>query len=165
MAAHRSPHLFLCLAALGAASLGVTAGCGGAVIPNTDVPDNAENRQVVDFVEEYRHAVEERSPSQILRLVSERYYDDNGTPSTDDDMDFDALRDHFARWGADVMDVRYEMRYRRVTFGADRIFVDFTYTGSFKVRDVEGDRWSRRLADNRIEIVREGDELRIISGL
>ncbi len=140
-------------------------GCGGAVIPNTDVPDSGENREVVDFVEQYRHAVEERSPSQILRLVSERYFDDNGTPTTEDDMDYDALREHFARWGDDVIDVRYEMRYRRVTFAPDRIFVDFTYTGSFKVRDVEGERWSRRLADNRIEIVREDDELRIISGL
>ena len=41
----------------------------------------------------------------------------------------------------------------------------FQHTGSFKVRDLEGDRWSRRLADNRIEIVREGDEFRIVSGL
>ena len=143
----------------------VVSGCAGSVIPNTDVPDTAENRQVVDFVEEYRHAVEERSPPAILRLVSERYYDDNGTPSTDDDMDYDALRDHFNRWSEDVIDVRYEMRYRRVTLATDRIFVDFTYTGSFKVRDVEGERWSRRVADNRIEIVREDDEFRIISGL
>jgi hypothetical protein len=160
----RNAPLLLCLA--GVLFTGALApGCGGVVIPNTDVPDTAENRQVVDFVEEYRHAVEERSPAAILRLVSERYYDDNGTPATDDDMDFDALRDHFTRWGADVIDVRYEMRYRRVTFAPDRIFVDFTYTGSFKVRDVVGDRWSRRLADNRIEIVREEDEFRIISGL
>lgn len=162
------PRRVLVLLLLAALTLGVgalTPGCGATVIPNTDVPDTAENRQVVDFVEGYRHAVEERSPSQILRLVSERYYDDNGTPSTDDDMDYDSLRDHFGRWEADVVDVRYEMRYRRVTFGPDRIFVDFTYTGSFKVRDVEGDRWSRRLADNRIEIVREDDEFRIISGL
>ncbi len=143
----------------------LSPGCGATVIPNTDVPDTAENRQVVDFVEEYRHAVEERSPAAILRLVSERYYDDNGTPSTDDDMDYEALRDHFGRWGSDVVDVRYEMRYRHVTFAPDRIFVDFTYTGSFKVRDVDGERWSRRLADNRIEIVREEDEFRIISGL
>lgn len=140
-------------------------GCAQTLIPNTDVPDTADNRQVVDFVEQYRHAVEERNPAAIMRLVSERYFDDNGTPGADDDVDYDGLRDRFQRWDADVIDVRYEMRYRRVTFQPDRIFVDFTYTGSFKVRDVEGERWSRRLADNRIELVREGDEFRIISGL
>lgn len=145
--------------------LGLAPGCAGQLIPNTDVPDTAENREVVDFVEQYRHAVEERNAPAILALVSERYFDDNGTPSADDDIDFGSLRDRFERWGSDVMDVRYEMRYRRVTFQPDRIFVDYTYTGSFKVRDLEGDRWSRRLADNRIEIVREGDEFRIVSGL
>jgi hypothetical protein len=113
----------------------------------------------------FRHAVEERNPAGIMRLVSERYFDDNGTPGADDDIDYAALRDRFQRWEGDVIDIRYEMRYRRITFEPDRVFVDFTYTGSFKVRDVEGERWSRRLADNRIEIVREDDEFRIISGL
>ncbi len=146
-------------------ALAPVAGCGATLIPNTDVPDTADNREIIDFVETYRHAVEERSPAAIMRLVSERYFDDNGTPSTDDDIDYTALRDRFQRWESDVVDIRYEMRYRRVTFQPDRIFVDFTYTGSFKVRDVEGERWSRRLADNRIEIVREDSELRIVSGL
>lgn len=146
-------------------SLAPIAGCAATLIPNTDVPDTAENHEIIDFVETYRHAVEERNPAAILRLVSERYFDDNGTPSTDDDLDYGALRERFQRWETDVVDIRYEMRYRRVTFQPDRIFVDFTYTGSFKVRDVEGERWSRRLADNRIEIVREDQELRIISGL
>jgi len=140
-------------------------GCAETLIPNTDVPDTAENREIVDFVETYRHAVEERNPAGIMRLVSERYFDDNGTPGADDDIDYGSLRDHFQRWEGDVIDIRYEMRYRRITFEPDRVFVDFTYTGSFKVRDVDGERWSRRLADNRIEIVREDDEFRIISGL
>ena len=140
-------------------------GCGATLIPNTDVPDTAENREIVDFIEGYRHAVEERNPAGVLRLVSERYFDDNGTPGADDDIDYDTLREHFQRWEGDVIDVRYEMRYRRITFEPDRVFVDFTYTGSFKVRDVEGERWSRRLADNRIEIVREDQHFRIISGL
>lgn len=157
----RTPLVALALAL----SLAPVAGCAATLIPNTDVPDTAENHEIIDFVETYRHDVEERSPAAVLRLVSERYFDDNGTPSTDDDIDYTALRERFQRWETDVVDVRYEMRYRRVTFQPDRIFVDFTYTGSFKVRDVEGERWSRRLADNRIEIVREDQELRIISGL
>lgn len=147
------------------ASTPLVPGCAETLIPNTDVPDTAENREIVDFIEGYRHAVEERNPAAILLLVSERYFDDNGTPGADDDIDYGGLRDRFQRWEGDVVDIRYEMRYRRITFEPDRVFVDFTYTGSFKVRDLDGERWSRRLADNRIEIVRENDEFRIISGL
>lgn len=153
----------LLLAALVAGS--TSAGCAARMIPNTDVPDSDENREVVEFVEQYRHAMEARAPGQILRLVSEAYYDDNGTPTTEDDIDYGSLRDRLARLSEDVLEVRYEMRYRRVIFRADRVLVDFTYTGRFKVETPEGERWSRRLSDNRLELVRENGEYRIASGL
>lgn len=143
---------------------GLAPGCGGENIPNTDVPDNAENRAVIEFVEGYRHAVERRDVGGILTLVSDRFYDDNGTITTEDDRDFDRLREQLARFG-ELLDVRYEMRYRNVHFRPDRIFVDYTYTASFKVSTPEGDHWETRLRDNRIELVREGEEFRIISGI
>lgn len=148
-----------------ALALAPLVGCGAQLIPNTDVPDTVDNREAVEFVEEYRHAVETHNPASILRLVSHDYYDDNGTPASEDDVDYEALQARLGRWTADVLDVRYEMRYRRVTVYPERVFVDVTYTGSFKVRTAEGERWERRLADNRLELVRERGELRIISGL
>jgi hypothetical protein len=140
-------------------------GCGAQLIPNTDVPDTAENREAVEFVEEYRHAVESHNPASVLRLVSQSYFDDNGTPASADDVDYETLQSRLGRWSVDVLDVRYEMRYRRVTVYPERVFVDVTFTGSFKVRTAEGERWERRLADNRLELVRESGRLRIISGL
>lgn len=148
--------------ALGAAPL---AGCAARLIPNTDVPDTEENRAAVEFVERYRLAVEARNPAQILRLVSTDYYDDNGTPVPDDDVDYERLQRQILRLAQDVVEVRYEMRYRRVIFRGDRVFVDVRYTGRFKVRTPEGERWARRLAENRVELVRENGEYRIISGL
>jgi hypothetical protein len=150
---------------LAALVLAPLVGCGAQLIPNTDVPDTVENREAVEFVEEYRHAVETHNPASILRLVSHDYFDDNGTPSSGDDVDYEALQGRLGRWTGDVLDVRYEMRYRRVTVYPERVFVDVTYTGSFKVRTAEGERWERRLADNRLELIREDGELRIISGL
>lgn len=142
------------------------AGCAEQLIPNTDVPDTADNREVIEFCEVYRHAVEARDTSDLIGMVSPLYYDDNGTPAADDDMDVDALREALSRWSGEVVDVRYEIRYRRVTFREDRVLVDYTYTGSFKVRAVgDEERWERRLRDNRLEIVREDGSLRILSGL
>lgn len=155
---HRAPLSLACL-------LLALVGCGAQLIPNTDVPDTAENREAIELVEEYRHAVESHNPATILRLVSREYYDDNGTPQSDDDVDYDGLQARLGRWTDDVLEVRYEMRYRRVAVYPERIFVDVTYTGSFKVRTAEGERWERRLADNRVELVRENGELRITSGL
>ncbi|MBN8615354.1 MAG: hypothetical protein J0L92_32465 [Deltaproteobacteria bacterium] len=150
---------------LAALVLAPLVGCGAQLIPNTDVPDTVENREAVEFVEEYRHAVETHNPASILRLVSHDYFDDNGTPASGDDVDYETLQGRLGRWTGDVLDVRYEMRYRRVTVYPERVFVDVTYTGSFKVRTAEGERWERRLADNRLELIREDGELRIVSGL
>ena len=139
-------------------------GCGGENIPNTDVPDNAENRAVIGFVEDYRHAVERRDVGGILSLVSDRFFDDNGTINSDDDRDYEMLSEQLSAF-EQLLDVRYEMRYRRVTYRSDRILVDYTYTASFKVATSQGDRWETRLRDNRIELVREEGEFRIISGI
>lgn len=152
------------------AALLVTAvlagGCTHDVIPNTDVEDTSENREVIDFVEQYRQALNARNVGALLRLTSEAYFDDMGTPSTADDLDFGGLSAKLSRWNAEVLDVRYDIRYRSVTFAElDRIFVDFTYTGRFKVRTPDGDRWSRRLRDNRLILMRESGELRILSGM
>lgn len=140
------------------------AGCQTGNIPNTDVPDTGENREVLQFVERYRHAVERRRVGEILALVSPRFFDDNGTIGSDDDRDYERLREELAAF-EELLDVRYEMRYRRVTFRADRVLVDYTYTASFKVATPTGDRWETRLRDNRIELVREDGEFRIISGI
>jgi hypothetical protein len=140
-------------------------GCAGELIPNTDVPDTAQNRDVIQFVERYRHAVEARDIAAVLTLVSEQYLDDNGTITTEDDRDYGRLREQIAGWNGRLLDVRYEMRYRRVTYRPNRILVDFTYTGSYKITTPEGDRWSRRLADNRLELVEEDGEYRIVAGM
>lgn len=150
---------------LGIALSSLAVGCAGDLIPNTDVPDTAENREAIHFVEKYRHAVERRNVGAILQLVSPRYLDDNGTPTTDDDRDYDRLREELAAVAGRLLDVRYEMRYRNVTHRPDRIYVDYTYTSSFKVATPEGDRWERRLSDNRIELIRVDGEFRIISGI
>lgn len=145
--------------------MGTLAACNTATIPNTDVPDTQANREVLEFVEQYRNGVEAQDPARILRLVSDDYYDDNGTPSARDDVDYSMFRERLARLESDVLEVRYDIRYRRVTFREDRVLVDVTYIGRFKVSTPEGERWSRHLSPNRMELVYENGELRFISGL
>jgi hypothetical protein len=120
--------LLLSLPALGA--------CAHANIPNTDVPDTGENREVIEVAERYRRAVEQRDTRTLLALASPRYFEDGGTPGGDDDYGFEGLRRLLSVWAEEVREVRYEMRYRRVTFEREgaRALIDYTYTGSFTLR-------------------------------
>src|SRR5688572_30008639 len=63
-------------------------GCGSSYIPNTDVPDTPENRDIVAFCELYRKAVERKDINLILKMTSPEYYEDGGNPDASDDMDF-----------------------------------------------------------------------------
>ncbi len=110
--------------------------CVTGNIPNTDVADNSENREVIGVAERYRRAVEQRDVRTLLSLAAPNYFEDGGTPQGDDDYGYDGLRRLLAVWTEEVREVRYEMRYRRVTFERDgnRAQVDYTYTGSFTLR-------------------------------
>ncbi|MFW6051856.1 MAG: hypothetical protein ACODAU_11815 [Myxococcota bacterium] len=143
----------------------LVAGCADKTIPNTDVPDTPENREVVQFVEEYRKAVVARDVGKILALVSPQYLDDNGTPGGDDDLDYERLRKRLRAFKDEIKDVRYDIRYRRVTFRDRKVLVDYTYAASFLVQTPSGDRWARRLSDNRLVLLETDGEYRILSGL
>lgn len=141
-------------------------GCGKRYIPNTYVEDTEENHEIIDFVEKYRKAVEDRDSNSLLAMTSPLYFDDMGTPAGDDDVDYDALKLGLARLRAEVLAARYQISYRGVTYITDnRVLVDLLYTGWFKVDTLDGPQWRRRLEPHRIVLAREDRKLKIISGM
>ena len=146
----------------------VTGGaCAHDPIPNTDVADTSENREVLEFLETYREALVERDVPALLRLVHPDYFDDNGTPSAQDDIDYETLQSKLELWAERLEDVRHDIRYRNVMYSeTNRVLVDYTYTGRFRVIGPDGEpRWARRLDNNRIILARQGDGYRILSGM
>ncbi|MEZ4405210.1 MAG: hypothetical protein R3A52_01785 [Polyangiales bacterium] len=186
----RTTHALPCLAALVLSQVA----CATGRLPNTDVPDTAENRSVIAFCERYRHAVERRDARSLLEMASRDYYEDSGTPTGEDDYGYDGLGRLLTAWADEVREVRYEIRYRRVTVSSenpDRVYVDYTFTGSYTLTRPESLRtparagasglsidpvrgtaehrddevWYRRVADNRLELVRDGDNFKILAGM
>jgi hypothetical protein len=141
--------------------------CETKNIPNTRVEDTAANREVIDFVEKYRHAVEDRDTNGLLGMASKFYYDDMGTPAGEDDVDYDALKAGLDRLRGEVLAARYQISYRGLSYvTGDRMMVDLMYTGWFKVNAPDGSpQWKRRLEPHRIMVAREDGRLKIISGM
>jgi hypothetical protein len=99
-------------------------------------------------------------------LASRNYFDDMGTPSGQDDIDYDGLRAALERLREEVLGARYQISYRSVTFATDnRVLVDMLYTGWFRVNSSEGPTWKRRLEPHRIILAREDGQYRILSGM
>ena len=59
-----------------------------------------------------------------------------------------------------------EMRYRRLTFTeTNHIYVDYTYAAAWKLPGVKTDEWHHKVADNRLDLVRDRESFRIVSGM
>lgn len=142
-------------------------GCETQNIPNTRVEDTPENREIVDFVEKYRHAVEDRDVAELMTMASKYYYDDMGTPAGEDDVDFDSLKAGLDRLRGEVLAARYQISYRGLTYvsDGDKMLLDLMYTGWFKINTPDGPQWKRRLEPHRIVLAREDGRLKIVSGM
>ncbi|HTU57359.1 MAG TPA: hypothetical protein VMF89_02980, partial [Polyangiales bacterium] len=125
--------------------LGALSACEPALIPNTRIEDTGDNREVVEFVEKYRLAVEARNSNALLALASPNYFDDMGTPAGNDDIDYDGLKQGLGRLREEILGARYQISYRAVTFDTEsRVLVDMLYTGWFRINTSEGPVWKRR---------------------
>ena len=150
------------------------SGCAEHYIPNTDVEDTEENRKLITFCEQYRKAVERRDIAALLKLVSTDYYEDGGNADASDDMDYAQFKEFLTGASADetgvafldAMAIRHEIRYRRVVKENDRIFIDYTYSASYKIPTTDGDMWKRKVEDNRLELIENGEgQYKIIGGM
>ena len=141
-------------------------GCAPSFIPNTDVDDTSANRKIVTFCEDYRHAMEDKNVGQLLKMASPKYHEDGGNTNAEDDIDFEGLKDYLAGVFQKTQAIRYEVRYRKIaTTEANRILVDFTYAAAYKIPGLKGDEWHHTVADNRLELVREGESFKILAGM
>lgn len=142
------------------------AGCTAHTIPNTDVEDTESNRNVIEFCETYRRAVEQRNTAALLRMADPAYYEDGGNADASDDLDYAGLREYLETKFRDTKAIRYEIRYRQVGEGRnDRIYVDYTYSASYKIATENGDVWRRAVADNRLEIAVTNNTFHIVGGM
>lgn len=151
-------------------------GCNHDFIPNTQVEDSDFNRDVIAYCEDYRHAVERRNTEQLLKMADPKYYEDGGTVDTSDDLDLDGLKAYLRKEFSKTTAIRYEIFYRDISIGrSNQVFVDYTYSASYKLpgpvvpsatpSTAPNDVWRRRVADNRLELVRSGNSFHILSGM
>jgi hypothetical protein len=143
-----------------------SAGCSKTYIPNTDVEDSSDNRKVIAFCEDYRHAVEDKDVGKLLKMASPRYYEDGGNTNPEDDIDFEGLKDYLTATFVKTQTIRYEIRYRKVTFEENKkVMVEYSYSASYRMPGLKGEEWKHTVADNRLELIPEGDSFKILAGM
>jgi hypothetical protein len=111
--------------------------------------------------------VELRNVPALLKLADARYYEDGGNADASDDLDYAGLQEYLEGRFKDTRAIRYEIRYRRIGEGrkVSSIYVDYTFSASYKIPTPDGELWHRQVAENRLELVPSGETFKILSGM
>jgi hypothetical protein len=150
--------VLLCLV-FGPAALGLAGACAHQeFFPNSAIPKTAENNAIIETVETYRRKLLERNIEGLVLLASDRYFEDSGTPRSDDDYGYEGLKTMLGKRLSRVQSMRYEIEYRSIKHDGDKAEVEVFLDGSFELRAQSGDRYRRVNDFHRFVLERHGPE-------
>src|SRR5665213_1268176 len=105
--------------------LGAAVGCAHhEYFPGTTILRSDENRKIIQTVEEYRQRLLTRNTVGLLALASQKYFEDSGTPRSDDDYGYDGLKKVLEQRLQRVKSLRYEIEYRNIRVTGDQAEVE-----------------------------------------
>jgi len=158
--------LFCLLSGLAGAS-GLAGGCAHQeFFPNSSIPKTEQNSKIIETVETYRRKLLERNVEGLVLLASDRYFEDSGTPRSDDDYGYEGLKTMLGKRLSRVLSMRYEIEYRNIKINGSRAEVEVFLDGSFELKAQSGDRYRRVNDFHRFVLERNGPEKwQFVSGM
>ena len=140
--------------------------CGPRRIPGTHIEDTEDNQAILKTVADYKTAYESKDTAGILKLVSPRFYESNGTADSNDDYDYRGLEkilnDQFKSVAAPALD----LDVRKVAVKNDDATVDYYYASRFQLADAGPNGGFKTATDvAQIHLHREGGAWKITSGI
>ena len=120
------------------AALVFVLACTTKKIPGTDLKDTESNRALLEMLDEYRRAVEDKNVEGIVRLLDEAFADDGGTADMSDDMDYANARQKLEERFSRVDNIRLQMSFRKLERSKQRpdvYLVAYSYMLSFSMGD------------------------------
>ena len=150
---------------VGAVSL--AGGCAHQeFFPNSSIPKTEQNSKIIETVETYRRKLLERNIEGLVLLASDRYFEDSGTPRSDDDYGYEGLKMMLGKRLARVLSMRYEIEYRAIKVNGAKAEVEVFLDGSFELKAQSGDRYRRVNDFHRFVLERNGPEKwQFVSGM
>ena len=147
-------------------ALVTVAGCAHRdYFPGTTIIKSEQNRKIIETVEQYRRRLIERNIEGLLVLASDKYFEDSGTPRSDDDYGYEGLKQVLTRKLGRVKSLRYEIEYRSIRVLGSRAEVEVFLDGSFELAAESGDRYRRVNDYHRFILEKSNDRWKFMSGM
>ena len=156
--------------ALGVCQLLGATGCAHEeYFVGTQIPRSEQNRKIIETVEQYRARLLQRNVEGLLVLASDKYFEDSGTPRSDDDYGYEGLKQVLTNQLKRVKSMRYEIEYRTIKVtnsgSTPKAEVEVFLDGSFELAAEAGDRYRRVNDYHHFVLEQKGDEWKFLSGM
>ena len=145
----------------------VAFGCGPKLIPGLgiEVADTPDHRALLQVLDSFIHAYETKNIDSLVSLASKNFFETSGSTETDDDYNYDGLRDHFTEHFKMVEKIKLEMQLKDIKVENDQALVDYRYVTRYLMKLPSGDKWKLTDEVNRMKLAREEGQWKILSGM
>jgi hypothetical protein len=141
------------------------AGCAARRIPGTEIPDNSDTRAIVAIIDSYRRAAERRDSGAVLALVSQKYFDDAGTPDPSDDIDYQQLQKRISGDFKSLAALRLDIGVKSITVDGNEAAAYVYYDEHYRITTKAGEVAKKASDTHRMRFARENGVWRFVSGL
>jgi hypothetical protein len=126
-------------------AMSTVLGCAhGEYLPGTTIPATDTNRDILATIENYRARLVEKNVDGLLLLASDKYFEDSGTPQSNDDYGYAGLANVLTGRLQRVESIRYDIQYKSIRIDGDgRAQVEAFLSGAFELQGEAGDRYRR----------------------
>ena len=129
-----------------------------------DLEDNPENRAMVKLLDDYRDAVEHKDMDRLMAMASKKFYEDSGTPETTDDYAYDGLKKHFTEHFKHLKKLQLNIELKKIRIKGNKANLDYRYIARYLMDLPSGEKWQITDELNRLELVKEEGNWKVISG-
>lgn len=127
---------------VGLIGLSLTSGCKPKLLPSTNVPATAENKRVVDFLEQYKAAVEKRSVEAVMELVAKDYEDNMGSDDPALFTNYLTLKEKLEKTLPRIQDIRLGLFVQHIAKLENGLYETVFYFNKQVLMDVPaGEKW------------------------
>lgn len=140
--------------------------CHKRYIENTKIPDTDDNRMILDLLETYRAAMEERDAEKLVSLCSQSYFEDMATVNKDDDFTLEEFKNKVVPEIFSHTDELYiNIIVDEVETKKDRGHVDFRFDYRAHLVFPSGSKWINDASINRFKLVKIDGKWLVSDGL
>lgn len=151
---------------VGTLGVGAAPGCAHQeYFPGTTILRTEQNRKIIETVEQYRRRLLERNVEGLLVLASDKYFEDSGTPRSDDDYGYEGLKQVLTTKLQRVKSLRYDIEYRSIRVNGPEAEVEVFLDGSFELAAESGDRYRRVNDYHRFILEQQNDKWKFVRGM